>query len=134
MKVRRIGFWTATILLVLMMFSGALGEILHQWGMLETHTILGDPVYVLTIIGTWKILGSVAILVPRFPRLKEWAYAGMFFNMTGAFVSHAAVGDYGAGAYHLISTGLIATIVLISWALRPQSRMLGNALPAKTTN
>ena len=105
------------------MLSGALGELTHQWGTLETHTILGYPVYLLTIIGIWKVLGSITLIVPGFPRLKEWAYAGMFFNMTGAFLSHAIVSD---GAYHLIATATIALLVVASWALRPQSRMLGN--------
>src|ERR1035438_2373051 len=87
-------YWITTVILAFIMFSGAVGEILHQWGTLETHTILGYPIYFLTIIGTWKILGTIAILLPNFPRLKEWTYAGMFFIMTGAFVSHAAAGDY----------------------------------------
>ncbi len=117
-------YWAATVFLAFIMFFGGIAEILNQWGTLETHTILGYPVYVLTIIGMWKIFGTFAILVPKFPRLKEWAYAGMFFDITGAFISHAAVGNYGSGAYHLITTGLIAGIVLISWALRPGSRSL----------
>jgi uncharacterized membrane protein YphA (DoxX/SURF4 family) len=123
-------YWITTVILAFIMFSGAVGEILHQWGTLETHTILGYPIYFLTIIGTWKILGTIAILLPNFPRLKEWTYAGMFFIMTGAFVSHAAAGDYGAGAYHLITTGIIVVFVLISWAFRPQSRTLRTFLTA----
>jgi hypothetical protein len=63
-------------------------------------------------------------MAPRFPLVKEWAYAGIVFNMTGAFVSHAAVGDYGAGAYHLITTGSIALLAVASYVLRPGSRML----------
>lgn len=122
MNIRTIAYWVMTLSLVFVMFSGAVGEWTHQWGTLETHTILGYPVYLLTIIGGWKILGGIALLVPRFARLKEWAYAGMFFNMTGAFLSHAIVGD---GAYHLIATGSIALLVVASWALRPQSRTLG---------
>lgn len=123
MKIKTIAYWTTTAIVLFVMLSGALGELTQQWGTLETHTVLGYPVYLLTIIGTWKILGSTAFIVPGFPRLKEWAYAGMFINMTGAFLSHAIVGD---GIYHLFATGVIALLVVASWALRPQSRMLGN--------
>jgi uncharacterized membrane protein YphA (DoxX/SURF4 family) len=90
----------------------------RQWGTLDTVTILGYPAYFLTIIGIRKIAGGMALLVPRFPLVKEWAYAGIVFNITGAFVSHAAVGDYGAGAYHLITTGLIALLAIASYVLR----------------
>ena len=75
---------------------------------------LGYPAYVLILLGVWKLLGAVAVLVPRFPRLKEWAYAGMFFNYTGAVASHLAVGDGVQWvAYPLFVTGL----VVASWAL-----------------
>ncbi|GAA3407551.1 hypothetical protein GCM10020370_39360 [Paenibacillus hodogayensis] len=86
--------------------------------------IVKYPVYFLTIIGIWKVLGTIAILVPRFPRLKEWAYAGIFFGMIGAVASHAFVGDYGAYAYHIWSTLGHAILALASWALRPKSRKL----------
>ncbi len=123
-KAKKYAYWTVTALLAFIMFFGGIAEILHQWDTLQTHTILLYPVYVLTIIGMWKVLGTFAILLPKFPRLKEWVYAGMFFDITGAFISHAAVGDLGAGVYHLLTTGLIAGIVLASWALRPESRTL----------
>lgn len=124
MNARRIAYWTTTGLVAFFLVSGAIGELSQQAGTMETVTILGYPAYFLTIIGLWKIAGAIAILVPRFPRLKEWAYAGIVFNMTGAFVSHAAVGDYGAGAYHLIATGVIALLAVVSWALRPASRTI----------
>ena len=80
---------------------------------------LGYPAYFSVIMGVWKVLGAVAMLVPRFPRLKEWAYAGAFFNYSGAIASHLLVGD-GAGAvvYPLIQVGLLAA----SWILRPSAR------------
>src|SRR6266852_1204540 len=56
-------------------------------------THLGYPIYFLTILGVWKILGVAALLIPKFPLLKEWAYAGFFFAMSGAIFSHIAVGD-----------------------------------------
>jgi hypothetical protein len=74
----------------------------------------------------WKVLGTIALLVPRFPRLKEWAYAGIFFNMTGAAVSHAVSGD---ASWHVIYTACLAVLTIASWALRPPSRTLGVLFP-----
>ena len=130
MKMKVIGYWLTTTSLVFVMFSGAVGELTHSWGTLETVTILGYPLYLLTIVAVWKVAASIALLVPGFPRLKEWAYAGIFFNMTGAAVSHAAVGDYGAYGYHLIVTLTFAGLAVASWALRPPSRTLGVLFPA----
>jgi hypothetical protein len=76
------------------------------------------------------VLGAIAILVPRFPRLKEWAYAGIFFDLTGAAMSCAAVGGYGAYGFHVIAPLLIAGLTVTSWALRPQSRTVGVLFPA----
>jgi hypothetical protein len=70
-------------------------------------------------------LGAIAILVPRFPRLKEWAYAGIFFDLTGAAASCAAVGGYGAYGFHVIAPLIITGFTVASWALRPESRSLG---------
>lgn len=96
--------------------------------------VLGYPMYFMTILGLWKVLGAIALLVPRFPRLKEWAYAGIFFNVTGTAASHAAVGDsdYGIYAFHVLVNLFLAVLVVASWALRPQSRALGVLFPAKT--
>jgi len=89
---------------------------------------LGYPVYLLKILGWWKPLGAIALLVPRFPRLKEWAYAGIFFNMTGAAASHIARGD---DVDALIWPGVFSLLTLTSWALRPQSRALGALILAQ---
>jgi hypothetical protein len=77
----------------------------------------------LVILGTWKLLGAVALAVPRFPRLKEWAYAGVLFDLTGAVASLFAAGlaDVGMVAYPMAMTG----VAVASWALRPASRRLG---------
>ncbi|WP_040804802.1 DoxX family protein [Nocardia concava] len=123
-RLRTYAYWAATLTLAFTMTSGAYGEFTHQYGTLETHTILGYPTYFLTLIATWKVLGSAAILAPGFPRLKEWAYAGMFFNMSGAFISHLVQHDNGAAGMHLIATGGILALVVASWSLRPQSRTL----------
>ncbi len=81
MKTKVIGYWVTTAILVFVMFSGAVGELMHNWGTLETVTILGYPLYLLTIVAVWKVAGSIALLVPGFPRLKEWAYAGILFSI-----------------------------------------------------
>jgi uncharacterized membrane protein YphA (DoxX/SURF4 family) len=134
MNTRVIAYWATTALLAFFMLSGAAGELTRQWGTLETTTLLGYPIYFLTIIGFWKVLGTIALLVPRFPRLKECAYAGIFLNMTGAAASHAFSGDYGVYAYHVIATLAVAVLAVASWALRPPSRRLGVVLPATATS
>jgi hypothetical protein len=82
---------------------------------------LGYPRYFLTILGTWKILGAIVVCAPRLPRLKEWAYAGMIFDLTGAAASRAFMGD---GAPMVVVPLAIAAVVLASWSLRPSSRRL----------
>jgi hypothetical protein len=82
---------------------------------------LGYPVYFLTIIGVWKILGVIAILSPKFPLLKEWAYAGFFFNMTGAIVSHLIAGSE---AVELFGPLLLLVLTAVSWYFRPSNRKL----------
>ncbi|HLZ58776.1 MAG TPA: DoxX family protein [Ktedonosporobacter sp.] len=125
LQLKLIGYWATTALLLFVVGLGGVGELTHQWGTLETVQLVGYPVYFLTILGTWKILGTIALLVPRFPRLKEWAYAGIFFGMTGAAVSHAFSNNYGIYAYHIFFPLSFAVLALVSWALRPQSRTLG---------
>jgi hypothetical protein len=87
--------------------------------------------YFFGILGIWKALGAIAILAPRFPRLKEWAYAGIFFDLTGAVASVAAVGSYGAYGFHILAPLILAVITVASWALRPDSRVIGVLFPAK---
>jgi uncharacterized membrane protein YphA (DoxX/SURF4 family) len=120
-----IAYWVTTAILVFAIGSGGVAELAHLPANVEgiVH-VLGYPRYFLTILGLWKVLGAIALLVPRFPRLKEWAYAGIFFNVTGAAASHAAVGDYGTYAFHVLVNLFLAVLVVASWALRPQSRTL----------
>jgi uncharacterized membrane protein YphA (DoxX/SURF4 family) len=80
---------------------------------------LGYPGYFTTIIGVWYVLGGVALLIPRFPRLKEWAYAGLVFIYTGAVASHLAVGD---PAVTVVAPLIFAGLVAASWAMRPPAR------------
>lgn len=87
---------------------------------------LGYPAYVLTILGVWKLLGVVALLIPKFPLLKEWVYAGMFFAMTGAIYSHIAVGD---GFKDIFPSVLMLVLTAISWYFRPADRKTISANP-----
>ncbi|MGI8951358.1 MAG: DoxX family protein [Chitinophagaceae bacterium] len=95
-KRNKIIYWIATIWLALGMVATATGQLIKMkagQGGVDMIIHLGYPVYLLTLLGVWKILGVIAVLVPKFPLLKEWAYAGFFFIMSGAIFSHIAVGD-----------------------------------------
>ena len=87
----------------------------------EGITHLGYPIYFLTILGIWKLLGVIAVLAPKSPLIKEWAYAGFFFTMSGAIFSHVAVGD---PAKELIPSLLLLVLTVVSWYFRPASRKL----------
>jgi len=121
MAPRAVAYWATTGFVVFNMLSGGLAELAQVTSTAEGMQALGYPLYMMTILGTWKVLGSITLLAPGLPRLKEWAYAGMFFNMTGAAVSHLAVGSE---AWHVWYTGALAIAVLVSWALRPEGRTL----------
>ena len=84
-------------------------------------THLGYPIYFLTILGIWKILGVVALLIPKFPLLKEWAYAGFFFAMSGAAFSHLASGD---SMNEIFPSLLLLILTLVSWYFRPSDRKI----------
>jgi hypothetical protein len=88
---------------------------------------LGYPAYFALILGLGKLLGAVAIVMPRFPRLKEWAYAGFFFDLTAGAYSRAAVGD---SAVDIIAPLVFLALTMASWALRPDSRRLASPPPA----
>ena len=126
MTTKMITYWTTTVLLALALLSGGLAELARVPQTVDGIVHLGFPVYFVTLIGFWKVLGGTAILLPGFPRLKEWAYAGIFFNMTGAAVSHAASRD---AAWHVFVTLLLAVLAVVSWAFRPPSRTLGVLVP-----
>ena len=131
MKAKSVVYWTMTILVAFAIGSGGVSQVMQYVG--NPHGVvpeLGYPMYFFAILGFWKVLGAIAILVPRFPRIKEWAYAGIFFDLTGAAISCAAVGGYGAYGFHVIAPLLIAGLTVTSWALRPQSRTVGVLFPA----
>ena len=91
--VRAIAYWLLTIVVAFEMAAGSLWDLLRIEYVRVVITHLGYPIYFLFIIGIWKLPCALALLAPRFPRLKEWAYAGAFFNYTGAGFSHLLGGD-----------------------------------------
>ncbi|MGB8539755.1 MAG: DoxX family protein [Acidobacteriaceae bacterium] len=132
MKGKRIAYWTTTGLVAFFIGGGGGAQIAQYLG--NRHGVvplLGYPMYFFGILGFWKVLGAIAILAPGYPRLKEWAYAGIFFDLTGAAVSCAAVGGYGAYGFHVIAPLIITGLTVASWALRPESRTIGVLMPAK---
>jgi hypothetical protein len=132
-KGRNIAYWTTTGLVAFFIGGGGAAQIAQFLS--NPHgvvPILRYPLYFFAILGFWKVLGAIAILAPRFPRLKEWAYAGIFFDLTGAAASCIAVGGYGAYAFHVLAPLIIAVLAMASWALRPQSRTIGILFPATT--
>lgn len=121
MKTKSIGFWLSTGIVAFSLFAGGIGDLLRFDQVAEGMGRLGYPPYVMTIIGVWKLLGALVILAPGCPRLKEWAYAGAFFDFSGAVASHVFVGELGK----VFAPGLFAALTLVSWRLRPASRVLG---------
>ena len=117
-------YWVTTGIIAFVLLSGGAAYLAKPPAVVEGIVRLGYPVYLLTILGVWKILGGVALLAPRLATLKEWAYAGVLFDFTGAAASHWASGDYGLHTFHVIVPLVLTVIVAASWALRPQSRRL----------
>lgn len=118
-KRNKIIYWIATIWLSLGMTVTGAVQILKLEEDTKMMERLGYPIYFLTILGTWKILGVIAVLIPRLPIVKEWAYAGFFFAMSGAIFSHAAVGD---AAMDFFGPSLLLVLTITSWYFRPAER------------
>ncbi|MFH6968157.1 DoxX family protein [Flavobacterium sp. FlaQc-28] len=118
-KRNKIIYWIATLWLALGMTATGIVQLLKMKDEAEMITRLGYPLYFLTFLGVWKLLGVIAILIPKFSLLKEWAYAGFFFVMTGAVFSHFAVGDAAKDYFGPI---LLIVLTIVSWYFRPAER------------
>ena len=134
MNIRSLGYWLATTLITLETFVGGITDLTHGGTMLVAGpsvvgivTNLGYPAYILKILGVWKLLGAVVIVVPGLPRLKEWAYAGVFFELTGAAASYVLHGEITSDFTWAL---ILATLLMMSWALRAEGRMLGSMFQA----
>lgn len=120
-KRNKIIYWVATLWLSLGMTATGVVQFLKSKEEVELFSRLGYPLYFLTILGVWKILGVIAVLVPRFPLVKEWAYAGFFFAMSGAIISHLVLAD---PASDLFGPALLLVLTVVSWYFRPADRKL----------
>ena len=118
-KRNKIIYWIATLWLALGMTVTGIVQLLKMKDEAEMITRLGYPLYFLTLLGVWKLLGVIAILIPKFSLLKEWAYAGFFFAMTGAVFSHFAIGDSAKDYFGPI---LLIVLTIVSWYFRPAER------------
>ncbi|HMF69845.1 MAG TPA: DoxX family protein [Flavitalea sp.] len=120
-KRNKIIYWIATVWLALGMLSTGVVQLLKEKSDVELIIRLGYPVYFLTILGIWKILGVIVVLVPKFPLLKEWAYAGFFFSMSGAIFSHVASGS---SVNEIFPPLLLLILTGVSWYFRPGDRKI----------
>lgn len=120
-KRNKIIYWIVTLWLALGMISTGIVQLLKMKEEVEMMNHLGYPLYFLTLLGVWKILGVFAILVPKYPLLKEWAYAGFFFAMSGAVFSHLAIAD---SLITLFGPILLLILTVTSWFFRPASRKM----------
>ena len=125
----RVVYWVVTVFIALETLVGGVTDLVHGGSVLVAGppvvgvvTHLGYPTYLLRIIGIWKLLGAIALLIPGYPRLKEWAYAGIFFELSGAAASWL-ICDH--NLTNAIVPMVLATLAVVSWALRPPGRVLG---------
>ena len=120
-KRNKIIYWIATLWLSLGMTATGIVQVIKMKEEVDMMHHLGYPIYFLTLLGIWKILGVIAVLIPKFTLLKEWAYAGFFFAMSGAVFSHLASGDE---VITLFGPVLLLVLTIVSWYFRPLERKL----------
>jgi uncharacterized membrane protein YphA (DoxX/SURF4 family) len=118
---RVIAYWGSTAAIAFIFVSSGFCYAIRLPQVIEGVQNLGFPVHFIVLLGVWKVLGGIAIIVPGLPRIKEWAYAGMFFDLTGAAVASTAVGN---AWWHIVAPLSVAAILVASWALRPEGRTL----------
>ncbi|MFB9844490.1 DoxX family protein [Mucilaginibacter ginsenosidivorans] len=120
-KRKKLWYWIITALLSFCIFTGGLAQALQLPGVVQGFKPLGYPTYFISVIGVWKVLAIVAILLPGYQLLKEWAYAGIFFVLTGAVISHIASGDMHV---QIAAPAVLAIFTVLSWYLRPADRKI----------
>jgi uncharacterized membrane protein YphA (DoxX/SURF4 family) len=126
-KRNKIIYWVFTGLLAFGMLASGLQQIFHTKEMTDMMVHLAYPPYFMTIVGIWKILAVIAILIPRAKLVKEWAYAGLFFVMSGALLSHLASGDY--GIKEIAGPFMQTVFIILSWYFRPADRKINSVNP-----
>ncbi|MEI2673158.1 MAG: DoxX family protein [Chitinophagaceae bacterium] len=120
-KRNNIIYWISTLWLSLGMASTGIVQCMQKELEVTFITGLGYPAYLLIIIGIWKLLGVIVVLAPKLPLMKEWAYAGFFFVMSGALFSHLAVNN---GIKEIAPALLLLVLTIVSWLFRPTNRKL----------
>src|SRR5919202_2294519 len=124
-KAVSVAYWICTALTAFFVASGGLAYALAIPDVVEGVVQLGFPLYFIRLLGVWKVLGGLAILAPGFPRLKEWAYAGIMIDLTGAAVANVVMGaSIGAEWWHVPAPLLVWAIMVASWTLLPSTRRL----------
>ncbi len=123
-KTRTIAYWLITGLIALGITGSGIGNLVAPPELVAAYEKLGYPLYVMVLLGVAKLLAAIAMLAPRFPRLKEWAYAGIAFDMIGAFYSHVMVGD---PINETIMPLVFLSLAMSSYFLRPADRRLPDA-------
>ena len=132
MKGKLIAYWIGTVVIALCIGAGGVAQVLRLPQNVEGMTALGYPLHFIVLLGAWKVLGALTLLAPGLRLVKEWAYAGIFIDLSGAIVASAA---NGGAAFHVLAPLVLIGILAASWALRPDSRRLplaqkGGATPS----
>ena len=124
MKSKVTAYWICTIVIALLIGSGGAMQALRVPQNVEGMMALGYPLHFIVLLGVWKVLGALTLVAPRLPLVKEWAYAGIFIDLSGAAVASAA---NASGAFHVVAPIVLIVFLAASWALRPESRRLADA-------
>jgi len=120
-KRKQLWYWIITIILSFCIFSGGFAQAIQVKDVVQGFKPLGYPAYFISVIGVWKMLGIIAILIPNFKLVKEWAYAGIFFLMSGAVISHIASNHI---SVQIVAPFVLAVFTVLSWYLRPADRRI----------
>jgi hypothetical protein len=120
-KQHKLIYWSSTILLCTGMCFGGIAQVFRVKETVEGIAHVGYPPYFMSIIGLWKIAGVIVVLMPKLPLVKEWAYAGFFFAMTGAVISHIAIGDR---LSEFLAPLIFTLLAVVSWYFRPPNKKL----------
>ncbi len=121
MDKKKVAYWLTTGLTALALLGSGVGKLMQAEPLVQSMEHLGYPTYILTLLGFWMVAGAIALLTPGAARIKEWAYAGIAFQMTGAFFSHLMAGD----AFAVSAPPLFVLALAVgSYLLRPANRTL----------
>jgi len=127
MKGKVIAYWICTGIIAFCIGSGGVAQVLRLPQNVDGMMALGYPLHFIVLLGVWKVLGSLTLVAPGLRLVKEWAYAGIFIDLSGAIVASAA---NAGGAFHVIAPLVLIGFLVASWLLRPESRRLPDSSSA----